>query len=542
MRTGRSIQIFSIAFFIILMMVTSLYAEDDYENLSFKDQVALLNQLKSADQVNKGDMSIRWTGFINPPSSGNYIFEQLLTCKNSGDFTLTINGQVILDKSRLDTVTNLCRSQAVALTAGTPVAIVLEYSRAASAGFPMAVLMWESESLEQQIVPNGAFTMEDGKAGLLGQYYSDANWTNQIAERIDPAIDFIWDREAISQNYTEKRRNIIQLNLSRITNEGFLSTLSDEDLYWLAESGSETLLGCMTASQRLSFIHSLAGQKQLLEKIELSHFVNQLEMVFMLPGKSPVEYWKSWSSVHEQPRTVAGLYIGGAGDYVTANLTLFKRAGEFFREDYFSESLSDIQSDISFKDESCNLLLAEALVYACNRHKRCPLFYQVIDNALANKDLTGDPKATWLIAKAFAKENLGQYISRPGYGMEELKEGLLVAKSPEMRLWVVQEMVARLVTIGKQDEAQTLVSSLSGQFANSDGQKILTETLTKGTEIAQKLEEASQMYQAQVGAAYVKELKRREAKAKSVNNTEIQSLLRAKIDEVESVTIEDNAK
>jgi len=99
-------------------------------------------------------------------------------------------------------------------------------------------------------------------------------------------------------------------------------------------------------------------------------------------------------------------------------------------------------------------------VSACSNHNRLGRVLIRIDEALDDTELSGDAQASWYLAKAFALETAMQPVIKPARGLPELHEALGLAESDELRIRIQQELVARFLTLGRDEEAQSILASL----------------------------------------------------------------------------------
>jgi hypothetical protein len=117
-------------------LATAWLKNHSLDKLTWQEHIELLSYLKASDWLDKKDMSVRWTGKIIAPASGQYVFEQLRTYTN-GTMKLWIDGKLVMDTKI--TVTNegdgtpntnaeeiSFRSIPVVLEAGTPTNFILE--------------------------------------------------------------------------------------------------------------------------------------------------------------------------------------------------------------------------------------------------------------------------------------------------------------------------------------------------------------------------------------------------------------------------------
>jgi hypothetical protein len=122
----------------------------------------------------------------------------------------------------------------------------------------------------------------------------------------------------------------------------------------------------------------------------------------------------------------------------------------------------------------CALPVAYTLTYSyLGRHKLAQ-WVAFLDAKLADPTLTGDVRVNWLLARAHAQEHRQSAArhypfrfplpaSRPLDSRRYLHQALEAAQSPQVKVRVVQEILARLAWSGQYQAAKDLLS----QVANS---------------------------------------------------------------------------
>lgn len=99
-----------------------------------------------ATSMSGDNYSIRWTGFVEAPSSGNYTF----TTNTDDGVRLWVGGKLLIDKWVPQPPTDWTGT--LSLTAGEKVAVVMEYYEIA--GGALASLSWEGPGIPKQIIPS----------------------------------------------------------------------------------------------------------------------------------------------------------------------------------------------------------------------------------------------------------------------------------------------------------------------------------------------------------------------------------------------------
>lgn len=111
-----------------------------------------------APSMGTNDFSIRWTGFVTPQFTQTYTF---YTVTDDG-VRLWVNNQLIIDYWIPQAAIE--RSGTIALTAGVPVAIKMEFFE--EAGEAVAKLSWSSASQTKQIIPSNRLVAAACAQGL----------------------------------------------------------------------------------------------------------------------------------------------------------------------------------------------------------------------------------------------------------------------------------------------------------------------------------------------------------------------------------------
>lgn len=130
--------------------------------------------------------SVRWTGFVTPPESGEYEFH---TLSNDG-VRLWVNDQPLIDNwtdhaEKED-------SGRIQLAAGNPVSLRLEYFYGGGQG--VSKLLWTRPGAAKEPLPSTALTHGASQTGLRGEYFSGTQLQlgPRELERIDAQVNFAW--------------------------------------------------------------------------------------------------------------------------------------------------------------------------------------------------------------------------------------------------------------------------------------------------------------------------------------------------------------
>jgi hypothetical protein len=136
------------------------------------------------------NFSVRWSGRVVPSSTDTYMF---YTTSDDG-VRLWVNGQLLISNWTAHAPT-VDTSPALALTAGQPYELVMEYFEAT--GGAAIQLEWSAPAVPRAVVP--ASNMQPAALpppplnGLLGKYFANTALSGSPAfTRTDPSVDFDW--------------------------------------------------------------------------------------------------------------------------------------------------------------------------------------------------------------------------------------------------------------------------------------------------------------------------------------------------------------
>ena len=488
---------------------------NDWRELPFEDQAWLNMFFSGVDQVDPKCVSIRWTGVLRAPADGTYRFEQTRTYYSDGKMKLWIDDQVVLDSPGVrheedcyceiqpEVAQEKFVSSPVALRAGEAVDFRLEYVHDMTGaklrgiypmGFPVAVLTWESDLVERQVVPQNAFTppagfAEPGEKGLKGEYFADAAFGEKKATRLDPAIDFAWQRRSpVLAKYAAQREALAGSLAPRLTSPTYLASRAADAkgaVPFVRESLCNAMEG-LPPTQRLAVAGALAEQPDLLKHLWYSDVRRLLDTIYMLPGKGHLELLAAWSETRAHPRMQVVRFAGWSegsfprGSYERVNYQKPWELGRLFCRAYFDDCETIWRDHLDMPNGECDIRLVHVTAFATKLTRgKNGRIREVLDERLADEELTGDRRVTWLLARAFAEEVAIARKARPGRGNRYLEEALAAAETPEYRFWALQELVARLAACNHCQEAVSLIESVQGQFTDAGHKKQIAAWLKR---------------------------------------------------------------
>ena len=131
----------------------------------------------------KQNLSIRWTGVISAPQSGDYTF----TTVSDDGVRLSLNDKLLIDNWTPHGTTE--DKGTIHLEAGQALPIKLEYFQGSGGG--TIRLLWQRAGDERSIVPSSALSSNVyfRDHGLHGEYFSGTNFEVLKAMRLDTTID-----------------------------------------------------------------------------------------------------------------------------------------------------------------------------------------------------------------------------------------------------------------------------------------------------------------------------------------------------------------
>jgi hypothetical protein len=166
-----------------------------------------------ASTLNASNFSVRWTGEVQAPVAGSYVFS---TTSDDG-VRLWINDVLVINNwTNHSSTTN--NSSAISLNAGIHYKMKMEYYDAS--GGAIAKLLWSYPGVSNVVIPQRYLFSRQGATqeteapssenGLAASYYNTRDLSGAIVlSRIDPKIDFNWQfgspATTINTNYFSAR-------------------------------------------------------------------------------------------------------------------------------------------------------------------------------------------------------------------------------------------------------------------------------------------------------------------------------------------------
>lgn len=445
-------------------------------------QTAIALDALSYGGTSADSMSVRWTGGLTPPSAGTYTFSRGGVPNLTQDWVrVWINGKLVLDTSSEDSAPVAVQMD------GSSVSIRVDYSRtmtgdspAAAWPIPCARLLWSRNSGDPTPVAVEAITPNDGAGdGLSATYFSDAAFQTVHATRVDRSIDLIWDDEkpgVAGNSHTELRAQLA----SRMTNAAYIQDLYEDLGPWDASTLLTQATKVMSGADREQVALLLLanpGDFATMNGYALTELMWQLQpvstdLVYELlvtwaqlqpryatkPGEIPGWHRESylqqnWNRLAHLGRALAGRYRNA--DYHAVTIMSPQNLSRLFEQDGFTRP-----------DGSASIHIIPAACYACKETQRHHVheIIAIIDQHLAQDDLTGDQRASWHIARALCLENDTSDTPSPGAARRDLELAFAAAETDDTRFWAFSEQAVRLISAGDREGLDLLVAALGDQL------------------------------------------------------------------------------
>jgi PA14 domain len=458
-------------------------AANDWQALSLADEMSLLEGL-AVDQIAGKQLAARWTGSITAPVTGAYTLEQLPERMRPSAVKVWIGNELVLDSSPRPTSEGEAagspyRSQPVSLTAGqaVPIRVELAHDMADAEhkfdGVPHIVLTWEATGVSRQIIPSAAFSPpvgfgDAGARGLKGEYFqglSVAGGQPRVT-RLDAALDLVWSAPLVAPALAEEYQAVRDHCVERVMSDAELAGLEQNAAAARAvlEGAIPRVVHHMTLAERRVFVGLLASRPALLRGWHSLWLGHVMLATYMLPGREHVELLGAWAATNDPPRHEAGTLV--YWQYEAANMQGYFHIGWAFNGPYAAYLDALLDQHLTSANGECNLHIARAAAFAMHRAETTYKLRERLRQALQNERLTGDQRATWLVARAYVDSCISSsYIPRIERAFPYLEEALLVAESPAHRFWMLEETATRYASIGMPDKVDELVERYGASFS-----------------------------------------------------------------------------
>ena len=182
----------------------------------------------------------------------------------------------------------------------------------------------------------------------------------------------------------------------------------------------------------------------------------------------------------------------------------------------------------------CSLPVAYARSYAYLMQDRMQQWIALVDSRLADKQLQGDRRVNWLIARARAEEiRFGASdpyligVERLNAGQGWLQEAELVAETEAARLRAFREMVTRLAALGDMEAAEAVIQMAETKLSGSASRAAIAQWRAGLDEVKQTVVQTKSKRHAYVQRACEQVLERRLQRAVSRSDSQAEMRYRA---------------
>lgn len=516
----------------------------DLAELSFMQLDWAEDVLANAPGNVNNTMTVTWTGQITPPQTGEYRFSGSPTqiyldyphLRAESKFSVWINNELVYELA-----VGEATQQPVQLTAATPATIRVElvhdhsHWRVSGAHPAIAQLYWQGPGIQRQLVPSSALSSpQGGGSGLLGQYTvirgkdAQGNPLEPLSvQKLDPQIDFVWTtgRSFLLQDRAPARRILEELTArtAQPALRAEIRTMIEEGKVRTLRNILKGKSDLMTSDQRATWLRNLAEDEALLQA--------------MIPGALHTIYYPLRVGAEEEAIDLIGRWAQLhsadppklAMNYFSANRQPLYWIADHLTNEY-SEGFGRLEEEyLEGTGGSCVLPVAYMAAYSHAFRGELPEWIETIDARLSDNSLSGDARATWLLAMAQAQEIRGnrgpldrfeKLPERYHAGWDFLDEASLTADSEAMKLRIFEEKLSRLASAQQFDRVQALMQSEANRLQSPTAQQRLADLNEGLTKLQEDQTKALAAQQKAAQARYVKELERRKQRAEAANDSD----------------------
>ena len=540
---------------------------NDWKTLPLNKQVELVSDVLSEDKLDRAQMSARWTGSISAPSEGSYTFYLVKGHPGLPKYQLWIDGDLVLDSTiQTDSTAEFFVSKPVALRNRKPVSLRLEIAdlREGTSGHPgwlAAALLWKNKegSGEPRLVPGSSLAPPaDFKAqsttGLKGEYFKDKSLTELVAERLDSSLEFAWNRGPVLPLQEEEYSEVIEHCVTSLLKNKSLANVPKAERQYFVNDTYVRLLGRLPLSRRATLVKRLTNQRSLLSETKPRTMERVISLVYYLPGAEHVDLLAAWSQARSLPRfqpgnprrvgigNVRSVLPGPTGSSFRDNWRPYWLIARRLQGPYWKNLETLQNTHLERSDGQCNLPIAYISAFAANSQTRSSgqprlkQFVNRLDAKLAEKELTGDQRVSWLIARSFADEAATTRQPRLLIGKEYLEEALLIAESQDYKFWALQELMTRYTALGEQRELKQLLARRKGQFIEADQVEMVMACELMCTEYQKSHRHNQEVATNVKRKTYIRELERRLTQAQERQDDASVTLFQGRLEALQTET------
>jgi len=485
----------------------------DWRALPLVGRSALVEHLSYAE-LRWSQISARWTGFLTAPVTGEYTLVQLPFHDGDSAAKVWINNELVLNswppadqsadeerwsgqpKTRKEATLRAAadraaaaarfRSSPLALTADQPAAVRIELWAGQGRGRVNQdagglALAWERGTANQELIPPSAWTPPPdfaaaGAMGLKAEYFSDTSFTAAalLATRLEP-LDRLWHTAPVAVHDAELRAVVYSLQVD-LTNDDYLANLTAAESRALHQAGVwRHVARHLSLGERAPLLHAMLAHQAVLEGLDARQLGEFLETTYALPGGQPVALVIAWLEGQPPVESRLGrLRDREADSYWVRNNLPFESIGRWFTGPYFDELVKLWDERLARPSGECELALAYLSVHAAVEEGRLTELQERMNAALANEQLSGDARASWLTARAYLRAAALGGVPFPAKGLADREEALLVAESPAARYRALAELVAAWASMGEAERVRQLIQDFGQNVTGETERAALT--------------------------------------------------------------------
>jgi hypothetical protein len=482
----------------------------------------------SEPHLRDGSFAVQWTGKLTAPRSGEYVLSLSPINVNAQwesffirqHCVISVDGRDVLRATPEDWKIDAAPIQ---LTAGKPVALSVAYDAEVSRHAVEAIhamLFWRGPGISREVVPTSALSTSTGELGVDGTYSVKLASGAQTIRRVDPAIDFAWitDRRVVFAHDAaiNKLRQVIW---DKCMDPEFLAGCEESRsprhrhpfLYDLL------LVECLTTPQREAFLEELQNRPAMLERLTPAEAIRFFKAFRFGAEETALDVFGLWAQQHAdlqsdlppRPEPQAFFDVNRMEFHDLARCVYVQAPHQAKRleEEY-----------LVAEDGSCVIPVAYTLAYCYQDDGRIEEWRRLLDEMLADSEVSGDKRVNWLLVRAMIDELSAVDASFFTGSNEDLMAGwrwlgdaARAAQSPEAKVRALGELIAREAALGQFEGATRRVSEsdaavLAADPRSSGWQKQLADI----SKLAKSREEQAEAASVE---SYRREMRRRQQRA-----------------------------
>lgn len=528
----------------------------DVHTLTNVDQLVwLFAQLQLMDRQGEGaqSISVQWTGTVQAPADGAYIFSVSpvdLNYRSGNDVReqmtkLWLGSEEILDSSQNGRTP---QSQPVALDAGKAADIRIEFSFQCSQNGviserpAIAMLYWEGPGISRRVVPSSALAPPAGNPeehGLLGEYKITLTGAEDVtATRVDPAIDFVWYQAGLVVTaHEDLRAELAQQLYAVATSANTLAAWdSGEDNPPGDWQGNWAFLESLDTSRQAGWAETLIAHPALLADVDAQAAMTLYTRCRIGAPDAALRLLGTWAQLH------AELTPELAVDFYQANRDVYRQLAQRMVWQYPSH-FEQLEQDYLQQEGDCVLPIAYILSYGYWMQKEILDWIDKLETQLDDTQVGGDRRVNWLLARAQAAEirhsRPGRHwwtVERALAGRGWLEEATLVAESEAVRLRAYKELAARQTVDERIDAARSILDQAATRCTNSESSAAIAGWRTELDAVEQAIEARHAQQEALAQQAYLDQLRGRYQRAEDRGDSAAAARYRDMLAEAEDTT------